>query len=108
MFGINKEIEVQECAQGIAQKVLTYSDSLMMVEVSFKKDAEDGLHYHPHEQISYISKGSFRFVLDGEEKVVEAGDSILIPSDTPHNAFALEDASMVNVFTPYHDTIDVI
>lgn len=76
----------------------------MMVEVTFKKGAEGEVHSHLHEQVSYVSSGSFEFNLDGDRQIVKRGDSIYIPSNTPHGAFAIEDESIIiDVFTPQRE-----
>ena len=53
------------------------------------------LHSHHHEQAGYIVAGTGTFVLaDGEEVVVEPGDSYVIPGDEAH---ALENRGDVAV-----------
>ena len=76
---------------------------MMMVEVIFQKDAVGELHRHVHEQTSYIARGSFEFVLDGEKQLVRQGDSIYIPANAEHGCQALEDSVIVDVFTPQRD-----
>lgn len=100
MFGFNEQIQPEVCGEGTTRKILTYNEDLMMVEVTFAKGAIGAEHTHPHQQICYIAKGSFEFNLDGEKKVVKQGDSILIPGNINHGVKALEDAIIVDTFTP--------
>lgn len=72
----------------------------MMVEVTFQKDAVGSLHRHIHEQVSYIAKGSFEFIIEGEKQLVQRGDSLYIPSNAEHGCHAPEDSIIVDVFTP--------
>ena len=104
VFVENESIQPIPCGIGVTRKVLGRGGSLMMVEVTFKKGAEGVLHFHPHEQVSYIANGSFEFNLNGNKRIVKKGDSIYIPSNEPHNALALEeDSIIVDIFTPQRE-----
>ena len=63
-------------------------------------------HSHPHEQVGYLCSGSLTFVVDGDERRVEAGGSYAIPSDEPHRAENRGDepAVGVDVFAPPRET----
>ncbi|MEH7331686.1 cupin domain-containing protein [Neobacillus drentensis] len=101
MFTFGEQIKSEPTEEGVKRKVLSYGGSLMMTEVTFKKDAIGSIHSHPHEQISYISQGSFEFNLAGEIQKVGKGDSIYIPSNALHGVKALEENSVIlDVFTP--------
>ena len=58
---------------GVERKILATSGSLMTVEVTFQKGAIGAVHSHPHEQVSYIIKGSFEFEMDGQKAVISRG-----------------------------------
>ncbi len=104
MFVINDSVQFMPCGEGTTRKVLAKGGSLMMVEVTFKMDAEGQVHAHPHEQVSYISQGSFMFNVDGESKLIHQGDSVYIPSNVPHSVKALSDDSIIlDVFTPQRE-----
>ena len=59
-------------------------------------------HDHPHEQIGMITAGAVTFLVDGEERVVEAGDTYVIPGDEPHAAANRGDETAVgyDIFSP--------
>ncbi|AOT71259.1 cupin domain-containing protein [Geosporobacter ferrireducens] len=103
MFFKNEEALVKNPAEGVVLKVVSYGGGLMMTEVTFNKGISLPPHTHVHEQISYIAKGSFQFTLGEETKVVKQGDSIYIPSNIPHCVTALEDAVVVDAFTPQRE-----
>lgn len=88
------------CEDGVRRKVLAWNDDLMMCEISFLAGAVGNVHAHPHTQVSYVGRGSLRFRVGSETKVVRQGDSILIPPNTLHGVEALEDALLVDVFSP--------
>ncbi|MHC1786048.1 MAG: cupin domain-containing protein [Christensenellales bacterium] len=88
------------CEAGVQRKVLAWNANLMMCEIRFLSGAIGKIHAHPHTQVSYVARGSLRFLVGDEEKIVHQGDSILIPPDTLHGVEALEDAMLVDVFSP--------
>ena len=100
-FFFHDETQPVQFAEGAERRVLAYSDSLMGVEVSFKKGAEGAMHAHPHEQISYIISGAFSFKNGGETKEVRAGDSILFAPDVEHGVTCVEDGIILDIFAPH-------
>lgn len=103
MFTFNKDIVATDCEPGVTRKILSYSDDLMMCEITFEKGAKGYFHSHKHLQITYIAKGSFEFTIDGETKVVKQGDSVYMPSDAVHGVTALEEGILVDVFNPMRE-----
>lgn len=51
---------------------------------TFEKGAVVGLHYHPHEQISWIVSGRAEVYSNGKKYELNAGDLIIIPPNVPH------------------------
>lgn len=103
-FGINRETETEVLGGGVTRKVLKYGDGLMLVEVTMDKGGRGAAHTHPHEQISYIAKGSFEFTVGDEVRVVHAGDSLYVAPQVEHATLSLEDGSVVvDVFTPIRE-----
>jgi quercetin dioxygenase-like cupin family protein len=47
-------------------------------------------HKHPEEQVISVLSGNFRVRVAGEERILEAGDAVLIPPNTEHEASAME------------------
>jgi quercetin dioxygenase-like cupin family protein len=58
------------------------------------------LHSHENEQITYILEGALKFSLQGKDIIVRAGEILVIPSNVPHSAEALEDTVDLDVFCP--------
>lgn len=99
----NESVAFEQVDEKSRRKILAHQDSLMMVEVHFDKGGIGAAHRHIHEQISYVAKGKLEFVIDGEKQVVSKGDSIYIPSNALHGTTALEDAVLIDVFTPQRE-----
>jgi quercetin dioxygenase-like cupin family protein len=59
-------------------------------------------HTHLNEQFSYILKGTLRFWIGDDEKVVDvkAGEILHLPPHLPHRAEALDDVYAIDVFSP--------
>ena len=83
----------------IDREMLT-GQNLMLARVLMKKGAHVPLHHHHNEQVTYILEGALKFAIDGKEIVVRAGEVLCIPSNMPHEAWALEDTVDLDVFNP--------
>ena len=57
-------------------------------------------HSHVNEQVSLVLEGCLRFIFDDGEKLVRAGEVLIIPSNVPHAAEAIEDCIDIDFFTP--------
>jgi len=102
-----KEAKKETVREGVSRKILAHHGGLMTVEVTFHKASEDyGLHSHPHEQIAYVLKGSFEFLIQdtGETCTVTEGDSIYFMPNSVHGGKPLEDESvLLDIFTPQRE-----
>ena len=103
MFVHNNTVTATPCEPGVSRKVMAYNDQVMMCEITFEKGAKGNFHTHPHVQTTYIVKGSFAFTIDGETQVVNAGDSILMPSNSLQGCECLEAGVLCDVFTPMRE-----
>ena len=99
----NDDVKLNDLGMGVSRKVLAHVPSIMMVEVNFIKGAVGDIHEHVHEQISYIIKGSFEVNVDGKKEIVKAGDTFYVNPNVPHGVLALEDATILDVFTPQRE-----
>lgn len=84
----------------LIDREMVVGEKIMMARVIMKKGAHVPLHYHHNEQVTYILEGALKFAIDGKEIVVHAGEVLCIPSNMPHEAWALEDTLDLDVFTP--------
>ena len=75
----------------------------MMTLVEFKKNSRGSVHTHPHRQVTYIIHGSFEVQIEDEKKVLKQGDSFFILPSLTHGVMALEDALLVEVFSPLRE-----
>ena len=96
-FIYNKDVAAVEMLPGIARKTLSYSENMMICQVRLAKGAVLPSHHHIHE---HIISGSVRYTVGDEERIVGAGDSVMIAADVPHAVVALEDTLVIDVFSP--------
>jgi quercetin dioxygenase-like cupin family protein len=78
-------------------------ERMMLAHVYLAKGTMVPRHSHDNEQLTYILEGALRFWIgdDGaQEIIVRAGEVLVIPSNVPHQAEALEDTLDVDVFNP--------
>lgn len=74
--------------------------STMLARLVLKKGAVVPEHKHFHEQISHVVEGALRFLIEGKEVVVRAGEILCIPPNVPHGVITLEDSVALDIFNP--------
>lgn len=95
---------VVSTGENVTRQVLSDHSDLMVVAFRFAAEGAVGaLHNHPHVQSTYVESGSFKFTLGEEERVVNAGDSFVIPSELTHGCVCLEPGTLIDCFTPRRD-----
>ena len=77
-----------------------HTENLTIARLQLAKDAVVAEHSHVNEQIATVERGALRFNIAGRDLVVGAGQSVAIPSNVPHSVVALEDTTVVDVFSP--------
>jgi quercetin dioxygenase-like cupin family protein len=92
-----------EPLKGTITRRLITGERMMIAHVYLKKGDDVPRHSHENEQLTYILEGALQFWFganDERELTAYAGDVIVIPSNVPHRALALEDTLDVDVFSP--------
>jgi quercetin dioxygenase-like cupin family protein len=93
----------EEPLKGTITRRLITGDRIMLAHVYLKKGDDVPRHSHDNEQLTYILQGALQFWIganDEREMTVRAGEVLVIPSNVPHRALALEDTLDVDVFSP--------
>lgn len=97
--------EWEEMGKGVRRKVLGHDPSLMMMHVLFAKGSIGVVHRHPHRQVTFIEQGKFEVQVGDRKDVLGPGDCYFIPPGIDHGVVALEEGSLVDVFTPAREDI---
>ena len=93
----------REKLNDLLERRLVTGERIMLAHVYLKKGCLVPRHFHENEQLTYILEGALRFWIGEDEKderVVRAGEVLVLPSNLPHKALALEDSLSVDVFCP--------
>lgn len=90
-----------QTAEGIKRRIVIDGEKMMVVEVDFQPNAAGTLHNHVHEQVTHVLRGQARFVIEGKETILNAGERIYVPSMLMHNAIATEQGCLLmDIFSP--------
>ncbi len=57
-------------------------------------------HQHQAEQFTSVDQGVLRLRVGAETHILRAGDLLVIPANTEHEAWALEDTVVLDFFAP--------
>ena len=93
----------KERVSDMLERRLITGERMMLAHVYLKKGCIVPKHSHENEQLTYILEGALKFWIgedSSEEITVRAGEVLLIPSNVPHKAEALEETLDVDVFSP--------
>jgi quercetin dioxygenase-like cupin family protein len=90
-----------EHLNSLIDRQFVYGERAMLARLVLRKGAVVPEHSHENEQITYVLAGALRFTMgDGRVMTVGAGQVLVIPSNMPHRAEAVEDTVDLDVFTP--------
>jgi len=95
--------EVTTPEAGMLRQVLAYNPHLMLVRHTFSKGWNGARHSHPHHQMVYVVRGHIRFQAEGRSWDLRAGDSVVVDGEVEHQASALDDSEVLDVFTPFRE-----
>lgn len=85
----------------LIDRQFVYGERTMLARLTLRRGAIVPRHSHENEQITYIVEGALRFTLgEGQVITVSVGEVLVIPSNLPHQAEALEDTIDIDVFAP--------
>jgi quercetin dioxygenase-like cupin family protein len=76
-------------------------ESLSFALVELEPNVEVAEHSHPNEQAGFILQGTFQFTIGGETRVLEPGDTYVIPGGVKHSAVAGPEGTVaLDIFSP--------
>lgn len=90
-----------EALNPLIDRQFVYGERTMLSRLLLRKGANVPIHSHDNEQITCVLEGALRFTMgDGQILTVRAGEVLVIPSNMPHSAEALEDTWDLDIFAP--------
>jgi quercetin dioxygenase-like cupin family protein len=93
---------VEQLSPTIGRQVV-HTERVTVARVLLASGALVPEHRHEHEQVATLLEGRLRFVVDGEEREVGPGESVVLPANVPHLVEALEDSVVLDLFAPVRD-----
>jgi quercetin dioxygenase-like cupin family protein len=84
------ELPATEMLPGVTRRAV-YLDDLMITFFNFEPNTVIPGHHHPHQQITWVISGTMEFELDGEKRVLRAGEGVLVAPNVPHGAIILDE-----------------
>ena len=97
-----EEIEAEALTAQLTRKYVS-GQYMTLARFYLKKGCIVQAHSHANEQMSTVMSGAMRFVIDGREIVATDGQTVCIPPFSTHSVEALEDCSMLEVFSPVRE-----
>ena len=94
------DVEPVEMVPGVWRRTLAWGERLMVIQTTLEEEAVVPAHCHPHEQITYVIEGKLSMQVEGQSCVLQAGDSLLFPSNVEHGATALQRTLVIDTFSP--------
>ena len=95
-----EEAPREQMMAGVQRRFVS-GERTTVAQIWIAKGALVPRHTHESEQVSYIVSGALRFKLDdGDDVTVRSGEILVIPSNMPHSAEALEDTYDLDLFAP--------
>lgn len=88
-FFRNKDLPATQMLPGVTRRAV-YLDDVMITFFDFEPNAVIPEHHHPHQQITWVISGAMEFDLNGEKRVLRAGEGVLIAPDVIHSAVILD------------------
>jgi unsaturated pyranuronate lyase len=100
-------VPLEQLNPEISRRIVTGTE-VMVAHVYLKAGAVVPKHHHVNEQVTYILEGALRLWVgdkvdsqnDADGTLVKAGEVLVIPSNVPHRALAVEDTLDLDVFAP--------
>lgn len=98
-FGTFAGLLEEQLSEKISRRILSGKQA-MIVWWSIGAGIHVEAHSHANEQIVWMLKGKMEFRLGTEQRVCSAGDVVVIPGGTEHEAWFREDTEVIDVFAP--------
>ena len=100
-------VPLEQVNPTLSRQIVTGKE-VMMAHVHLKAGCVVPRHQHVNEQVTYILQGALRLWVgdkvdsqsDADGIVLRTGELLVIPSNVPHRAVALEDTLDMDVFAP--------
>ena len=88
---------------GIVRQMI-HGERLMICRLTIPPRTVTTAHRHPHEQMALVERGTVRFLIGDDEKILGPGDVLLLPANIWHGATMLdEEVVLIDIFSPIRE-----
>jgi quercetin dioxygenase-like cupin family protein len=103
-----RDVPSQRINEGVDRQMVV-GERLMICRLTLQPHVETPVHSHPHEQMTIVERGRARFTIDGDTRIVAAGDVLHFAPNVVHGATMLdEEVVLIDIFTPIRDDFLVL
>ncbi len=95
-------IELEQLTPLSSRKVV-HSERITISRLFLKAGAVVSEHHHENEQLTMLISGKLKFLMEGKEIIVTAGQVLQIPPNVPHRVEVLEDSEATDLFAPIRE-----
>lgn len=88
---------------GLTRQVLVWNERMMLVRHRMQEGWVGARHSHPHEQLVYVIQGCLRVTVGERTFEAAAGDSFLVSGGVEHQASAVRESEVLDIFTPFRE-----
>lgn len=99
-FGFKKTLAAKKIFEGVFGTYLGSGEKMNAMHWIFEDGVALPAHSHEAEQFGYIIRGGFKVTIDGETKLLEAGDFYFVPSNAQHSFVSVGKTEAIDVFSP--------
>lgn len=85
---------------GIRRQTITTGTTMYQMRARLDAGSRLPEHQHPQEQITHVISGRVRMIAAGVPHELGPGESLYLPSNVPHGAETIEDALVIDTFSP--------
>lgn len=95
-------------SESIEKKVVGYCENLTLLMIRYKKGGIELGKETNQTKVAFVSEGTFEIKMKGTKKILQKGDSFLVPSYLTHEVKCIDDGVLVNVCShnAHFDTLD--
>ena len=100
---INWDSVEEEQLNPLIKRKMIWGEKVMVARMELKDKCLVPHHHHDNEQITQVISGTIRFWLGKDKSEVidiGPGESLIIPSNLPHEALMIGDVVEVDTFSP--------
>ena len=90
-----KLADLVEASEGqVVSKTLAQNKYVSITVFAFSKGEEISTHESDGDALVTVLEGSGKFIVDGKEYILNAGESLVMPARKPHSVYAVESFKM--------------